>query len=99
MNKEKIWGTFYGRVMKVSELSHQHLSNILYYFELILETDQPFHIRHEINVRFGGIQLPYKPLISFKEEINELVRKGYTTGEINAPIKVRGQWVGEISYQ
>ena len=95
---ERNWTTFYGRTVKQSELSHQHLSNILYYFELILETDQPFDIRHQINTRFGGICLPYHPLISFKSEIDELIRKGYTTGEIDAPIKVRGQWVGQIKY-
>jgi hypothetical protein len=42
--------------------------------------------------------LPYHPLVSFREEINFLVSKGYTTGENDADIIVDGKWVGKIKY-
>ena len=95
MNK---WRTFYGGVMEISKLSHQHLSNITYYYNIVLEINEPAEIRKEIWSRFGGIQLPYHPMISFVQEINELKRKGYSTGEPNADIVVGGKWIGEIKY-
>jgi len=98
MNKEIAWTTFYGKSIKVSELSHQHLSNILYYFDLVLDMGNLQPIRKELNKRFGGIQLPYHPMISFINEIKELVRKGYTTGEPNADIIVKTKWIGKIKY-
>jgi hypothetical protein len=55
-------------------------------------------IQHELEKRFGGIVLPYHPLVSFREEINFLVSKGYTTGENDADIIVDGKWVGKIKY-
>jgi len=98
MTNETIWGTWYGTRIKVSELSHQHLSNILHYFNLVLNMGDLHPIRAELNRRFGGIQLPYHPTVSFRAEINELVRKGYTTGENNADIIVNRKWVGKILY-
>ena len=32
----KKWTTFYGKEIEVASLSHQHLSNIHYYFNIVL---------------------------------------------------------------
>ena len=94
------WRTFYGKTMKVTELSHQHISNILWYFELVLALDMNdiYLIRKELNCRFGGIQLPYHPNLAFRSEIDELVRLGYTSHEIDAPIIVQGKWIVSLKY-
>lgn len=93
------WTTWYGDNIQVSELSHQHLSNILYYFDLVLDMGDVTPIRTELEKRFGGKQLPYHPMISFRYEIDTLVRKGYTTGKANADIVVNGKWIGKIKYE
>lgn len=92
------WVTNYGEKIIFEKLSHQHLSNITYYDKLVL--GQPTHevILEQIQKRFGGIILPYQPLISFRFEINTLVEKGYTSGEPDAHIYVDGKWVGQIKY-
>jgi hypothetical protein len=98
MKVEKTWTTWHGQTMKVENLSHQHLSNIMHYFNLVLEMGCVEPIAKEINRRFGGIRLPYHPMISFKYEIAELVKKGYTSGEPNADIIVDSKWIGQIKY-
>ncbi len=92
------WGTFYGDVMELSKMSHQHLSNITYYNKLVARIPIPECINQELAVRFGGIILPYAPLISFRIEIETLVRRGYTTGLPDADVIVDGVWVGRIKY-
>jgi hypothetical protein len=93
------WRTFYGKNIKISELSHQHMSNIIHYYALVATIcNEPWEIQMEIKERFGGILLPYHPLISFTSEIDYLVSQGYTTGEPNADIVVNGKWIGKIKY-
>lgn len=96
--KDTTWTTFYNRPINFTELSHQHLSNIIYYFELLLGKECDPRILLELNTRFGGIKLPYSPMISFTSEIEALVELGYTDGEINSSIIVNGKWVGQINY-
>lgn len=98
MTKETHWHTFYGGIIKVSDLSHQHLSNILWYFDLVMEMGHLQPIQTELDRRFGGIQLPYHPNLAFRSEIDTLVKKGYTTHEIDAPIIVKGKWIGSLKY-
>ncbi len=98
MTEESQWTTFYGRTIKVVELSHQHLSNILWYFDLVLEMGDVLPIRTELEKRFGGIQLPYHPNLAHKSEIDILVIKGYTKNELEAPIIIKGKWVGSLKY-
>jgi hypothetical protein len=92
------WGTFYGGVMEISKLSHQHLSNITYFNKLVARIPVPDCISQELASRFGGIILPYAPLISFRYEIDMLVLRGYTSGEPDADVIVDGIWVGKIKY-
>jgi hypothetical protein len=97
--KELEWTTFYGGRIPLSKISHQHLSNILWYYELVVDFITPTpHIQEELEKRFGGIRLPYSPLLSFPEEIEALVLKGYTTGFPDADVIVNSQWVGKIKY-
>ena len=92
------WRTFYNVVIEVNQLSHQHLSNIKWFYEVICGLRVPFEIEIEINKRFGGIQLPYHPAPSFKYEIDVLERKGYITNRHNSDIIIDEKWVGKILY-
>lgn len=90
--------TFYGRMYEYSEMSHQHLSNVLWFGELFgWYSDE--HAQAEINERFGGIKLPYSPMISFKQEIDLLVQHNYVTNTIDSDIIVNGKWIGRLSYK
>lgn len=98
MLKDLTWTTFYGSKMKLSDLSQQHLSNILHYYKVVLEMNEPLSVYAELERRFFGIQLPYHPNLAFRYEIDELVKKGYTTYEINAPIVVNKKVIGFLKY-
>lgn len=91
------WRTFYGQTMDISQLSHQHMSNIMHFFRLIWD-EEIQAIKDELDNRFGGIVLPYHPCVAFVEEIRLLTKKGYTTGELDADIVVDGKWIGKIKY-
>ena len=72
--------TFDGRNLEYNELPHQHLSNI-YWFNTVLHKREHLHdydLMVNLENRFGGIILPYKPLVEFKEEIAALKELGHT---------------------
>lgn len=96
--ENSIWTTHYGRQIAINEMSHQHLSNVIHYYKYVLNWKASPSITIEIENRFGGIILPYKPLVSFVEEIKALMLKGYTDGKLNSDIIVDGKWVGKIDY-
>lgn len=91
--------TYRGRIVKLSEMDHQHLSNWIWYSKLVLEleddseTMQPF--RDELKRRFNSIVLPYKPKRDFHYEIANLALKGYLTH--NEKIVVDGKVVGQVA--
>lgn len=93
--------TFYGRAIDYSDLSHQHLSNIMWFNEILLSrwcnSEDPYAI-YELNNRFGGIRLPYKPMHSFVAEVDSLLRRGYITNTTESDVIVDGKWVGKLSY-
>lgn len=93
------WTTFYNRSIDINKLSHQHLSNILWYFKLVLERRASPEVEAELYTRFGGIQLPYSPLLSFNYEIDTLMKKGYITNVTDSDIIVDGRWVGKLNYK
>jgi hypothetical protein len=99
MSTVNYWGTFYGRQTPISQISHQHLSNILWYYELVTNLAVTPLIQAEIDERFGGIRLPYKPLHSFTYEIDALYDMGYITDKISSDIIVDGKWVGRLEYR
>jgi len=108
---EKIRVTFYGKEINYKDLSHQHLSNIIWYNQItdgsISFTPTKNAIKesidehNEIKERFGGIVLPYKPLVSFPAEIDQLERHEYLkpiVGTLDSDIIVDGKWIGKVIY-
>lgn len=92
------WTTFYGREFKLHELSHQHLSNILWYYDIVMAEEAPTYIKIELITRFGGMRLPYRPMLSFTQEIDFLLDKGYIDGSHDSNVVVNGRWIGALSY-
>lgn len=102
--------TFYGKKINYKDLTHQHISNIIWFnkinhgrYSILSETESLKFSRHEykeIDERFGGIVLPYKPLISFKDEIDVLEDNGYLKpiDNHNSNIIIDGKWIGEVLY-
>lgn len=94
--------TFYGKKILLANISHSHLSNILWFFELADGLDgQSLEIKMELEKRFGGIRLPYYPMVSYTAEIDTLRSKGYLypiKGSENEDIIVNGKWVGQVRY-
>lgn len=93
------WRTFYGKQIPFSKLSHQHLSNIIWYYDLLMGEPPTYQIYIELNVRFGGIKLPYNPLHSFTYEIDALFERGYISDKFESNIIVDGKWVGRLEYK
>lgn len=108
--KEKVRVTFYGKEIKYKDLTHQHLSNIIWFNRInngrftlstIEESMRDSIDEHkEIDERFGSIILPYKPLISFPAEIDALKDNGYLQpiDEHNSDIFIEGRWIGKVIY-
>ncbi len=92
------WITWYGLQLSLSEVSHQHLSNILWYYEIVMDTFPPLEAKIELNARFGDIRLPYRPMSSFIQEIDYLFHHGYITNKISSDVVVAGRWVGRLEY-
>ena len=70
--------TFDGRKIKYSNLEHQHLSNIYWFNTIIHNREHEYDgaLLVEINNRFKGEILSYKPLKRFRGEIKTLRRIG-----------------------
>lgn len=82
-DKPKTWTTFDGRKIPVENLTHQHLSNIYYFFLLVNKLEIPW-IKKELETRFNGQLLEYRPHSKFQDEITKLQTEGY----LRAPIVV-----------
>ena len=91
MKKDVKWTTFSGQKLSVSEMCHQHLSNILWYNIIIMgyspsevtnlaqpgrAVDRHDVVMEQINLRFGGEILPYRPSYKFNYEIDRLEAMG-----------------------
>lgn len=94
-----MWQTFYGTKIPLSSLSHQHLSNITWYYKIVVGNDSTMVELYEIiRNKYGGIRLPYHPMISFTQEIDFLFNKGYITNKLDSDIIINGLWVGKLNY-
>ena len=95
MKKPDIWGTWDGRWFDFNKLSHEHLSNIHYFMNLIspkiYEKDFRDLVREILLTKYGKI-LPYRPDPKFKGEIDYLRRLGYL--KPNGDIIVNGLKIG-----
>ena len=110
----KTWTTHNKKQIKLDEMDHQHLSNIYWYNKIVLGYDpknkadnKPMErqdlIFEQINGRFNGEILPYKPLLAFQFEIEMLEKNGWlrwnedkTRAEIVFPMNGDMQVVGYI---
>lgn len=98
LDENRVWHTFYGRQIPLEQLSHQHLSNIIWYWKIIFKESIYKAITDQVDTRFGGQILPYRPLISFTNEIDTLFAMGYITSKLNSDIIVDGKWIGKLAY-
>lgn len=98
--EQAVRGTFDGRWLMYSELTHQHLSNIMWFNKLIWEDpDLDMYAVKEIKTRFNSKLLPYAPLHRFEGEIDILYAKGYITNKNESDVIVNGVWVGALKYE
>jgi hypothetical protein len=91
------WITYDGRVVDMNEMSHQHMSNIYWFINVLFPESYNVYIRHNIrtwlNLRFKGEVLPYSPKPEFVAELNYLRMKGYL--KENNKIVIDGQEIGK----
>lgn len=84
VKEEMIWMTANGDEKPFSQIDQQHLSNILWYFEIIFNrtrfNDRTMSLIHdELVNRFNGEQLLWKPL-PISGEVAWLRKNGYLRG-------------------
>jgi len=72
-----IWNTATGRKIPFNDLDHQHLSNIIWFYEL-LHNYEFKEMRDLLNQRFDGVLLDFKPL-PIPNELRALHLKGMLT--------------------
>ena len=64
---------FDGKTEMISEMDHQHLSNIIWYNRIVLKNSKELEVFiKEIKIRFNDEVLPYRPHKNFKDEIKWL---------------------------
>ena len=94
-SRPHVWVTFQGKTKLVSEIDHQHLSNMYWYY-LIFWDKKLQWVLDEINDRFNGQILHYRPHLQFESEIQGLEDRGMIrwTEETKSIMKV-----GVISFK
>lgn len=97
--KEMTWTTYEGVIKKISELDHQHLSNILYFIKYVNPNYSSYIVTNllkELYKRFDGYQLPYRP--KFDWEAEHLRKQGWlisTNLQNHYNIIIFGEKIGE----
>lgn len=90
-----LWQTWDKRLVDMENMTHQHMSNIHYYMNLIHPTiypkNQKIEIRKLLMYKFGYI-LPYRPDPDFIHERGMLSKLGYLVN--NTDIVVHGHKIG-----
>ncbi len=92
--KPRSWTTWEGRRLTVEQIDHQHLSNI-YWFNVLLYNRVYLFVVEELQKRFNGVLLPYRPDVRFDNEIRSLDKKGFLF-EGGRLIQYNGVVIGEI---
>ena len=99
------WTTFQGRPASLFSVDQQHLSNIYWYMLIVLEvpSSELFQVQEQLDDRFNGQLLPYRPHPSFTYEIQILREQGLLVVKEDSglsqdayDIVYRGAIVGEI---
>jgi hypothetical protein len=75
---ETKWNTFQGRPVSLVSIDQQHLSNVYWYMLIVLGTpsSELFQIQEQLDDRFNGQLMPYRPHPAFIHEIQTLNNKG-----------------------
>lgn len=97
------WRTFNGRSVKPSEMDHQHLSNVYWFHILFCDALHKWAL-DEINARFNGQLLDYRPHPLFSYEFQMLQSRNMLRWEPTkandihqyAQIVHNGKVIGEI---
>ena len=76
IHEEPTWVTGTGKRIPLSEIDHQHLSNILWYYKLLVGCEPHKRIMQLYREKFACIQLSFKPL-PIPHELYDLHKKGY----------------------
>jgi hypothetical protein len=84
--------TYDGRITDYNTMTQQHLSNIFWYNSILMLGNDDDELLRQIDTRFGGEILPYKPVLDFKLEIKALHKRGFLTFN-----ELENQW--EVMYQ
>lgn len=105
MNKELTWTSALGERKKLSELDHQHLSNILWFNEIMHKWNRfnsgiQYHLEVELQKRFPGkydkgLRLEWKPL-PIPEEVSFI--KERTIVDPAGRIWYKGECIGSLSH-
>jgi len=94
------WTTFNGRVVTIEEIDHQHLSNIFWYFKIVIGdlTHLPSELTKVLNSRFNGQLMEYRPHLQFENEIKFLEDHGmlWWTSPNRGIIVYQKEKIGEI---
>jgi hypothetical protein len=97
----EFWWTFEGVKKRVSEIDHQHLSNIIHFMNYV-NPGYPKSIKEgfitELRRRFDGITLPWMPLRRFTGEI-EFLRERRWLKETDGKtlIVIDGVLIGQVA--
>jgi hypothetical protein len=110
MVKEIVWTSALGKRTKVSELTHQHLSNIIWWNEIF--HDATYNIKSgffkiqemlllELEQRFNNERLNWKPLpvpdeIKYLRDMGLIMNNGDIIGNKNT--KLDGKIIGNINH-
>lgn len=75
---ETKWNTFQGRPVSLVSIDQQHLSNVYWYMIIVLgmPSSELFQVQEQLDDRYNGQLLPYRPHPSFTHEIQTLNNKG-----------------------
>lgn len=95
------YSTFEGKLVDTNEIGHQHLSNIYWYHKIINNWDPPETVLERLKGEFNGKILPYRPKVSFTDEIERLNSRGYISWEVIDGVKkgnifYNGHVIGEV---
>jgi hypothetical protein len=90
------WTTFDNKKATMESADHQHLSNIYWYLRIFwgCKDNELWQVLTELQKRFEGKVLPYRPHPKFKEEHAYLHRNGMVDADGN--IVFAGEIIGSV---
>lgn len=94
------WHTFEGVVKKISQIDHQHLSNIIYFMKYVggYGEDVKSRMQDQLDTKFQSNLLPWRPLRRFEGEMNFLKSQGWLKEEKDKTlIIINGELIGQVA--